>query len=163
MIFCSAVIILAAISCTTKNEALPEPMTNYLIISLSVNTTVFTDTTKGILWINNLSPKKFNYPANVSVQMFDTINKSLYSSNIQLNNDQYSTLNNAETISNISIDAFLSYNRSLDLNKLHWNEGIPSSELPASTYRLGLVLNVLEPANPGNLIQSEYTYLEKKE
>ncbi|MBA7527514.1 hypothetical protein ES705_19690 [subsurface metagenome] len=159
----SLVFILTITACQKEKNNLPELMSNYINTSLSLNSLTLTETTKGVIWINNLSESKFEYPAYVSIHLFDTIGKKDYCSNIYLNSNDYSTIENIDLVSNISINGLLSYNKSIEFNKLYWNDGIHYNDLPKTLYRLGLVIQVLEPLNPGNMIQSTYEFIEKKE
>jgi hypothetical protein len=70
--------ILVLLACNKEKINPAEPMSDYLKTSLSISTIALTDSTKGILWMNNLSSSKFDYPVYVCIHLFDTVNKLDY-------------------------------------------------------------------------------------
>jgi len=156
-------VLLAVVVCySCQKENIQEPMSNYITANLTLNTDSLLLSTIGTIAFNNNSNKDFNYPAHVSVQLFDTINKVDYYSYINLDSDNYSSIENEQQECNISINKLSSYSKSIDFSLLYWNEGISFIELPASTYNLHVNLYILEPSNPGNWIRTDIILISKK-
>ncbi len=157
------VIVLTLTSCQKGKNNLPEPISNFIKTNLVINSSSLTDSLKGIIWINNYSNSKVDYSAYVSIILSDTVNNVEYISNILLDSENYSTAENIEIVSKISIDRLLNYNKSIDFKNLYWNDGITLKNLPRTTFRLRLFIFILEPMNPGNIIQSDIRYIENIE
>lgn len=155
------VLLLTTFACQKDTNSPPEPICDYVTADLITSSTSITDTLKAIILIQNISDKKVEYPAYVSINLYDMINHMLYSSNISLDSDQYSSIENNDILSQFSMDSNYSYSKTIEFRNLFWNDGIILNELPVSEYKLRLIVNIQEPLNTGNLLQSEISLLEK--